>query len=505
MKKVFLCILDGYSIANPDYQFNAIFKAKTPNIKRIISQYPMSMLKTSGLSVGLPEGQMGNSEVGHMTIGSGRVIYQDLPKIDKAIVDGSIFTKSEIIDTLHSLKLSGKSLHLIGLCSDGGVHSHSSHIVAIANFFTNNGIKVHLHLITDGRDVAPQSFDRHFNSYLLPKLHHYNSLCFVSTACGRYYAMDRDKKMDRTKSYYNLINSGDANELRFTNLSDAIQQSYSNGVSDEFINPLASVHYKGVEDGDSVLMANFRSDRARQIFELICDNQFFAHKISMTHYSDFISQGCKVLFTKDNVKNTLGEVLSQKGLRQLHIAETEKYAHVTFFFNGGREEPFEGEDRILINSPSVATYDIKPEMSLPELQAKLIEAISSLKYDFIVCNIANGDMVGHSGNFEAAKKAAEHIDSFLASIEQEVLKNDYTMLITADHGNLEEMVDSQSGEIHTQHTTNDVQFIYVANDYKGVDLKHGGLNDIAPSILSLLNIAAPDGMDGVNLVSIKKN
>ena len=252
-------------------------------------------------------------------------------------------------------------------------------------------------------------------------------------------------------------------------------------------------------------MANFRSDRARQIFELICDNQSFTNKISMTHYSDFISQRCKVLFTKDNVKNTLGEVLSQKGLRQLHIAETEKYAHVTFFFNGGREEPFEGEDRILINSPSVATYDIKPEMSLPELQTKLIEAISSLKYDFIVCNIANGDMVGHSGNFVAAKKAAEHIDSFLASIEQEVLKNDYTMLITADHGNLEEMVDSQSGEIHTQHTTNDVQFIYVANDYKGVDLKHGGLNDIAPSILSLLNISAPDGMDGVNLASFKNN
>ncbi len=502
MKKVFLCILDGFSVANKEHPYNAIFKANTPTIQRFMQQYPMSMLKTSGLSVGLPEGQMGNSEVGHMTIGSGRVIYQDLPKIDKAIEDGTLFAMPAVQQTLIKLKASGNALHLAGLCSGGGVHSHLNHIIAIANFFTDGGVKVHLHLISDGRDVSPQSFAPCLEVDFLPKIKHLDSLAFVSTICGRYYAMDRDGKMERTMSYYNLISGAQCSEPEFTNPLEAVKKSYENAVSDEFILPCKSTSYAGFKNGDAVFMANFRADRARQIFDLLTQDVNLSHKIAMTHYSDAIAVKSSVLFKKEAVEDCLAEVLAKNKLKQLHIAETEKYAHVTFFFNGGKEACFEGEERILIKSPSVATYDLQPEMSLPEVELELCKALNSAKYDFIVCNIANGDMVGHSGNFEAAKKAAEHIDKFLSQMEQVVLQNNYAMLITADHGNLEEMVDLASGEVHTQHTTNDVQLIYIAGDSLDIKLKDGSLADIAPTVLALMDINQPRVMSGKNLIKM---
>ncbi len=502
MKKVFLCILDGFSVANKSHPYNAIFKANTPTIQRFTQQYPMSMLKTAGLSVGLPEGQMGNSEVGHVTIGSGRVIYQDLPKIDKAIEDKSLFEMPAVQQVLSQLKASGNALHLTGLCSAGGVHSHLNHIIAIANFFTDNGVRVNLHLISDGRDVAPQSFASCLEVDFLPKINNLNTLAFVSTICGRYYAMDRDGKMERTISYYNLISEASCSDQDFESPAEAVKQSYQNAISDEFILPCKSVNYTGFKNGDAVFMANFRADRARQIFDLLTEDLNLSDKIAMTHYSDAIAAKSSVLFKKETITDCLAEVLSKNNLKQLHIAETEKYAHVTFFFNGGREACFDGEERILIKSPSVATYDLQPEMSLPEVETELCKALSSGKHDFIVCNIANGDMVGHSGNFEAAKKAAEHIDKFLSQMERMVLQNNYAMLITADHGNLEEMLDLASGEVHTQHTTNDVQLIYLASDSNIAKLEDGSLADIAPSILALMGIKQPSVMSGKNLIKI---
>ena len=518
--KVLLCILDGFSIGDVDYKYNAVFRSNTKTFQRFLKEYPYSMLKTSGISVGLPEGQMGNSEVGHMTIGSGRVIYQDLPKITIAIKNGDLFQNQTIINTLNNLKQTGKSLHLLGLASDGGVHSHIDHIIEIANFFAQNNVLVKLHLITDGRDVAPQSFQNFYEEYIYPKIKD-NKNIKPSTLCGRYYAMDRDNKVERTKAYFDLItlgvNTGQSTTFGlecFDNVSQAMNYYYNNNITDEFIKPsVIDKDYYGIRKGDAIFMTNFRSDRVRQIFGMFCgvyrndvlsktknesdfDLSHISDKISMTDYSQEISKVSNVIFSKQNITNTLSQVISENGLKQLHIAETEKYAHVTFFFNGGLEEKFANEDRILIPSPNVARYDTKPEMSLPELTDKLIDSMKSDKYDFIVCNIANGDMVGHTGNFEATKKASEYIDKFLEKIEDHVLNSNsnYVALITADHGNLEEMVDKITTEILTQHTTNDVPFIYLAKK-TDISLKKGGLNNIAATVLKILNIKKPEDMD----------
>jgi len=503
--KVFLCILDGFSIGDRQYKYNAVFQAKTPNFQRFLTQYPNCMLQTSGLSVGLPEGQMGNSEVGHATIGSGRVVYQYLPKINLAIANESIFTSPHIQNCLKTLQNNGRTLHLVGLASNGGVHSHIDHILAIANHFANGGVAVKLHLITDGRDVAPKSFATFYEQYIGPQILGEKNIK-VATLCGRYFAMDRDGKMERTQSYYDLIACGANPEKSktfevefFANTQNAMQYFYNKDIGDEFIKPsIVNANYYGFRQGDAVFMANFRSDRARQIFEMICNNSAgLSHKIAMTHYSDAIVNKCGVVFEKDNIQNTLAQTISEAGLLQLHTAETEKYAHVTFFFNGGVEQAFKGEERILVPSPSVPTYDLQPQMSLPQLTAVLQEAIEGDKYSFIVCNVANGDMVGHSGNFEAAKKAAEFVDEFLGKMEALVLSHpsNYTMLVTADHGNLEEMIDKTTGEIHTQHTTNAVPFIYVAKNTSGISLQNGGLNNIAPTVLKILGLQKPTNID----------
>jgi 2,3-bisphosphoglycerate-independent phosphoglycerate mutase len=491
MKKTILCILDGFGLGDENYEYNAVYQANIPNLKRILQTYPHSILTTSGQAVGLPEGQMGNSEVGHMTIGAGRVIYQDLVKINKAIAYGSIFDKP-------ALRAVKGRVHLVGLASDGGVHSHGSHLLAIANYFADAGVKVVLHLISDGRDVAPQDFI----NYLPNFVQSLDKRVEIGTICGRYYAMDRDKKYERTEAYFQAVYAGKGE--KFEKPLDAILKAYSSGLTDEFIKPLIASNYAGVERGEAVFMVNFRADRARQIFDKFLQADKFSSRIAMTLYSEEIVGKCDVLYAKDEIKNGLCEVISNAGLSQFHIAETEKYAHVTFFFNCGREQPFVGEERVLIPSPSVSTYDLKPEMSLLEVKTEIFNQISQSKHAFIVCNIANGDMVGHSGNFEAAKKAVEAIDGFLGELELECLNSGYTALITADHGNLEEMVDRKTGTPHTQHTTGPVPLICISNGLIK-SLKDGTLADIAPTVLHLLGLTKPNEMSGINLLSDYEN
>lgn len=495
--KVLLCILDGFGLGDPAYQYNAVFQAKAPNIRRILATYPNSLLQTSGLSVGLPEGQMGNSEVGHMTIGSGRVVYQDLPKITKSIESGELFEKPEIFRTISYLKNNKKTLHLIGLCSDGGVHSHVDHIIEVANYFAKNECKVALHAISDGRDVAPNSFLDKLDA-LTATLHQNVQFATIS---GRFYAMDRDNRTERTTEYMGAILKRDGVSV-VDSAANYVRNCYDDNITDEFIKPAVLSEYCGAQDGDVAFMANFRSDRARQLTQAMIDANIFERVITMTNYSDTISRNkmVSVLFEKEEILNTLSDVVSCAGLRQLRIAETEKYAHVTFFFNGGKEIALAGEDRILIQSPQVQTYDLKPEMSLPELQVELIKAMKSGDYDFIVTNIANGDMVGHTGNFDAAKRAVEAIDSFLGDLESQILGNDYTLLITADHGNLEEMIDIKTGQIHTQHTTGPVPFVVISN--KKYIVSGGGLRDIAPTILEILDLKKPSEMTGISLLNL---
>jgi 2,3-bisphosphoglycerate-independent phosphoglycerate mutase len=480
MKKVFLCILDGFGLGDENYKYNAVFKSNIPNLRRFLKEYPYSELKTSGLSVGLPEGQMGNSEVGHMTIGSGRVLMQDLPLISNAFKTGEMWQKEEVVEMQSYLK--DGALHILGLCSGGGVHSHISHIHSFANFFAENNVKVFIHAISDGRDVPPQDFLANLESF--EKGFHKN--VSIATLCGRFFTMDRDKKFERTEAGVNLILKAEGD--RFASLKDAVKSAYSKGEMDEFIKPCVIGDYKGANTKDVLFFANFRADRARQGTQVILDNCLFKKVYTMMHYSDELSHLAKPLFKKQDLKNTLGEVISNAGMKQFRIAETEKYAHITFFFNGGREEVLKGEERMIIASPKVTTYDLKPEMSLPEVEAKLLEVLGKADFEFVACNIANGDMVGHTGNFEASKKACERIDEFLGKMEEVCLKNDYTMLITADHGNLEQMLD-ENGIMHTQHTTLPVPcFIVSKEKYK---IKDGSLANIAPTILQLLGLEIP--------------
>jgi 2,3-bisphosphoglycerate-independent phosphoglycerate mutase len=487
-KPILLCILDGWGIGDDSDLNNAIARANTPNYERFVKSYPHSQLETSGLAVGLPAGQMGNSEVGHMTIGAGRVIFQDLPRINNAISDGSLAQNEKLQQLILDLKTSGKTCHLMGLLSDGGVHSHIDHIIFLAEFLAKNGVKVLLHAFLDGRDVAQKS--------ALIYLERVKNIK-IATVSGRYYAMDRDQKWDRIELATSAIIAG-AGET-FLDAISAVKKSYEKEITDEFVKPCVIENYRGIELGDALIFANFRADRARQISEKLFENCHFSHAIAATEYSKKLNQFYQILFPPIEIKNSLPEILSARGLRQLRIAETEKYAHVTFFFSCGVENELAGEARILVKSPAVATYDLQPEMSSNEVGAKLCEAISAEKFDFIIVNYANPDMVGHSGMLAPAIAAVEAIDAQLGLLEKIILEKNALMLITADHGNIECMLDCDH-KPHTSHTTNPVPFILVGKNLGDLRLENGGLQDIAPTILHLMKITKPQEMLGKNLI-----
>lgn len=504
MKPVLLCILDGWGVKRGG-EYDAISVADTPNFDGFLKDCPNSTVKTYGEAVGLPHGQMGNSEVGHMNIGSGRIVAGALGKIGISIEKNELERHPVINETIKKLSQNRQRLHLMGLVSDGGVHAHIDHIIALAKIFAKNNVDVAIHVFTDGRDTSPQSAEE-FVQKLINEISSFNNIEIASIS-GRYYAMDRDKRWDRVEKAYNAIVCGEA-ENKFDNPLEVIKNSYSEAVTDEFIVPAVNKNYTGVKNGDGILMANFRADRAREILNAILFENFdgFTRKrivkiseaVGAVEYSEELSRYVKTLFPAEIVRNTLGEIISNQGLNQLRIAETEKYAHITFFFNGGAEAVFKGEDRILVPSPKVATYDLKPEMSAFEVTDKLVEAIKSKKYSLIVCNFANGDMVGHTGTMNAAVKAVETLDECLGKLKSAIEATGAVMIVTADHGNVEQMVD-ENGKPHTQHTVGSVPFIIV-NGEKNIKLKNGRLCDIAPTILEIMEIKKPDGMSGESLI-----
>ena len=501
-KKALLLILDGWGIGNKS-KSDVISTTPTPYWDGLIANYPNSKLEASGENVGLPDGQMGNSEVGHQNIGAGRILYQDLVKINKSIKDGSIYNNPEVKKAFSYAKDNGKNIHFMGLTSTGGVHSSLAHIFALCDIAKKYELEnVFIHCFMDGRDTDPQS-GKGFVAEV--EQHCAESTGKVASVIGRYYAMDRDKNWDRVKLAYDLLVSGIGAEA--TSMTEAIQESYDNGVTDEFIKPIHNSTIDGtIKEGDVVIFFNYRPDRAKEItiaftqqdmpehgMMRIKDLQYFC----MTPYDSSFT-GINVLFRKDNVNNTLGEYISALGKKQLHIAETEKYAHVTFFFNGGREDPYEGEDRILVPSPKVATYDLKPEMSAYEVKDKLVEAINTQKYDFIVVNYANGDMVGHTGVYEAIEKACVAIDECVMDTVEACKKNDYEVVIIADHGNADNAL-NEDGSANTAHSLNPVPFVYVTAN-KNAKVKDGVLADVAPSILKIMGLPQPEEMTGNNLI-----
>lgn len=504
-KPVVLCILDGWGESDTR-EHNAIAQALTPHWDRLRAHYPRGVLSASESDVGLPAGQMGNSEVGHMNIGAGRIVMQDLPRIDQAIADGSLATNAQLAAFIAALKQSGGTAHLLGLVSDGGVHSHQSHIAALANLLSDAGIAVAVHAFLDGRDTAPQSAKP-----CIAQLESHLKGAKIVTVSGRYYAMDRDKRWDRVEQAYRAITASNGDHA--SDAQTAITQSYAAGKTDEFVLPTVIGDYRGVQPGDGLLMANFRADRARQLLHALVDPSFdqFAREavpvwsatLGMVEYSEALSAIIPALFPQQSLEGNLGELVAAAKLKQLRIAETEKYAHVTFFFSGGRETPYEGEERILVPSPKVATYDLKPEMSAFEMTDKLVDAIESQAFDFIVVNYANTDMVGHSGDINAAMKAVEAVDACLGRVCAALDKTGGAMLITADHGNAECLHDADSGQPHTAHTLNFVPAILVAKDYvnTGATLPQGILADIAPTILDLLGLPKPAAMTGRSLIA----
>jgi len=506
-RPVLLCILDGWG-DRADGDDNAIFHARTPNWDRMKDVYPYSRLQASALEVGLPEGQMGNSEVGHMNIGAGRVVMQDLPLIDQAAADGSLARNERLAGLIGSLKESGGRCHLMGLLSPGGVHSHQDHMAALADTIADAGIDIVIHGFLDGRDTPPSSAKAFVETLLADVAG--SGRVRIGTISGRYYAMDRDKRWDRVELAYNCLVDG-AGETAPDAIA-AIEQSYANDATDEFVLPTAIGGYAGMADGDAILMANFRADRVREILTALVDPAFdgfarartvdFAARRGMTEYSTELNEFVEALFPQRPLDNILGEIVADQGMTQLRIAETEKYAHVTFFFNGGEEKMFDGEERILVPSPKVATYDLQPEMSAPEVTDKLVTEIAGGKFDLIVVNYANGDMVGHTGVFDAAVKAAETIDACLGRLEEAVTAAGGTMLITADHGNAERMFDHESGQPHTAHTIQPVPFIMVHPPAGAGALKDGVLADIAPTILTLMGLDQPAEMTGTSLVDM---
>ncbi|HEY4165345.1 MAG TPA: 2,3-bisphosphoglycerate-independent phosphoglycerate mutase [Reyranella sp.] len=501
-----LCILDGWGHrTNP--KDNAILDARTPNYDKLIASCPQGLIDASETFVGLPKGQMGNSEVGHMNLGAGRVAVPDMPRIDKAIEDGSLPKNKILTELVDTLKKSGKPCHLMGLCSPGGVHAHQDHLIALANDIAGAGVSVWIHAFLDGRDTPPRSAHEYLEQ-IASGLKKSLPIRFA-TVSGRYYAMDRDKRWDRVeKAYEALVEAkGEAADTP----KEAVDQSYASDKDDEFVVPTVIHGYKGMQDGDGVLMFNYRSDRAREILTALLDPMFdgfrrtrlvkFADAVGMVEYSAALNEFLKTLFPPVAFKMGLGETIARAGLKQLRIAETEKYAHVTFFFNGGEERQFDGEDRILVPSPKVATYDLKPEMSAPEVTDKLVEAVGSGKYDLIVVNYANSDMVGHSGILPAAIKAVEAVDQSLGRLIEAVRKAGGVLLITADHGNAEQMYDEETHQKHTQHTLNRVPAL-LFNGPAGVrSLDDGKLADVAPTMLALMQVDQPAEMTGHSLLS----
>ncbi len=505
-KVTMLMILDGFG-NNQNEAGNAVKLANTPNIDKLMKKYPHTQIYTSGLNVGLPEGQMGNSEVGHTNIGAGRIIYQELTRITKSIEDGDFFTNQEFISAIENCKKNNSKLHILGLVSDGGVHSHNRHLYALLEMAKRRDFEdVYVHCFLDGRDTPPASAEGYI-AKLEEKMKE-KGVGKIASISGRFYAMDRDKRWERVKKCYDAIVNGNGNKSG--SAISAIESSYQKEVFDEFVEPTnicnGEVPIATISKNDSVIFFNFRPDRAREITRSLVDSQFneFETKdlnlyfVCFTSYDETMPN-VKIAFKKEPIKNTLGEILSKKGYTQLRIAETEKYAHVTFFFNGGEEKQYEGEDRILVPSPKVETYDMKPEMSAIEVTEKVLEAISSDKYDCIILNYANPDMVGHTGNLSAAIKAIETIDECVGKVVSAIEEKQGNLLITADHGNAEQMIDYKTGEPHTAHTVNPVPFILVSSK-ENVKLKSGKLADLAPTILELMNIEKPKEMTGESLL-----
>ncbi|WP_083499704.1 2,3-bisphosphoglycerate-independent phosphoglycerate mutase [Psychrobacter piscatorii] len=515
-----LMILDGFGYREEDKD-NAIAAANMPNLDRIYQKYPHGLISASGEDVGLPDGQFGNSEVGHMNLGAGRVLYQDSTRISNELANREFYKNEALVDAVKAANELGGNVHIMGLLSDGGVHSHQDHIEGMCHSALVHGAKnVFIHCFLDGRDTPPKSADKYINRLrdYIDKLnaHYEGGRVQIASIIGRYYAMDRDNRWDRVQKAYELITEGKADRLS-TRADGAVQAAYKARETDEFISPTTvigrdEVPYT-VEDNDALIFMNFRADRARELAQafVLPDHEFsgFARQkqpklaafVMLTKYSDVLADNAKtsIAYYPTSLANTLGEYLQDQGKTQLRIAETEKYAHVTFFFSGGREEEYDGETRILVPSPDVATYDLKPEMSAPEVTDKLVEAIESGQYDVLVVNYANGDMVGHTGVFDAAVKAVEALDVCVGRVESAVKAAGGDMLITADHGNCEQMQDYESGQVHTQHTTEHVPLIYVGA--QKLQVRRGGkLSDVAPTILALMNVDAPTEMTGESLL-----
>jgi len=501
-RPVMLVILDGWGWRE-EARDNAIRQAKTPNFDRLWQTGPHGFLHTSGRDVGLPDGQMGNSEVGHLNIGAGRVVVQDLPRIDQAIANGEIERAPALLTLIEKLKASSGTCHLVGLVSPGGVHSHQDHALELVKILDRAAVPVLVHAITDGRDTPPQSAADDIKRLIaaLPRS------IRIATVCGRYYAMDRDKRWDRIEKAYKAIVEADA--PHFPDAAAVIADAYANKKFDEFIIPAVVGDYRGMKDGDGVLCFNFRADRVREILTAMLDPDFsafsrkrvirFAAAIGMAQYSDELDKLMATIFPPQSLANVFGEVVANADRTQLRMAETEKYPHVTYFLNGGREQQYTGEDRIMVPSPKVATYDLQPEMSAPELTDKAVAAIASGKYDLIVLNYANPDMVGHTGSLPAAIKAVETVDAGLGRLDDAVTKAGGVLLVTADHGNCELMRDPQTGGPHTAHTTNPVPLLLSGARNRAL-VAEGRLADIAPTLLELMELPKPQEMTGRSLL-----
>ena len=491
-------ILDGWG-KSPDPKVSAIDNANTPFIDSLYTKFPNAQLRTDGLNVGLPDGQMGNSEVGHMNLGAGRIVYQDLAKINLAVQNKTMQNEKTLMDAIEYAKANNKPIHFLGLVSDGGVHSHTSHLRGLIDVAQENGVKnMFVHGFTDGRDVDPKSGLKYISDL---NLFLDNTNAKLASVIGRYYAMDRDKRWERVKLAYDLVVNGEGKKTK--NIEESILESYNKNITDEFIEPIVLTNDNNeplstIKEGDVVIFFNFRTDRGRELTEALSQKDFHEqnmHKlnlyyVTMTNYDETF-QNVHVIYDKENITETLGEVLEKAGKKQIRIAETEKYPHVTFFFSGGREEPFNGEMRILKNSPKVATYDLKPEMSAYELKDALIPELQKEEVDFVCLNFANGDMVGHTGVMEAAIKACEAVDVCVKEVIETALAHNYTTLLIADHGNCETMI-NPDGSPNTAHTTNPVPLILIDKDLK--EIHNGVLGDIAPTILELMGIQQPEVM-----------
>jgi len=505
-----LLILDGWG-QRDEVAHNAIAQANTPNWDKLVANHPNTLIGTSGMDVGLPHGQMGNSEVGHMNLGAGRIVYQELTRIQKDIDDGRFFNNNALLSAIDKATERDHAVHILGLLSDGGVHSHINHIKAALTLAVERGAKAFLHIFTDGRDTSPQSALQYIDE-VEAHIKEIGGNCQIASVIGRFYALDRDNRWERIQDAYDLICCGEA-DFKADSAREAIEMAYERDETDEFVQATAIMNKKGkkskVKDGDSIIFMNYRSDRARQITSAFIKSDFgnfhrckapiLSEFVTLTEYNkNFEHYGATIAFRPTKLKNTFGEVIAKKKLRQLRIAETEKYAHVTFFLNGGIEAPYLGEDRILIPSPQVRTYDLQPEMSIGELTEKLVEAIDSSKYDTFICNIANPDMVGHTGNFDACIKAVEAVDTALGTILAAIEKANGQLIVTADHGNIEKLFDEETGKPLTSHTTCPVPLVYFGSEE--LELREGGaLPDVMPTMLDLMEMKQPEEMTGKSL------